>query len=151
MGKGKTSARIKPGYVIAPADVVEPNMSVEDWADFQQGLTLFRAHKFWESHEAWELIWRRHLEPSRIFFQGLIQLAAAYHQVQRGIYHGAVKHFNNALLKLKQFPAEFLTVDVGRLVQAIEKSCDEVEHLGQERLLEFDEALFPIISFASRS
>lgn len=143
MPKGDTSARIKPDYFISSKDVVEPNMSAEDWSDFQQGVHLFQAHRFWDSHEAWELIWRRHLEPSRIFFQGLIQVAAACHQIQRGIYHGAVKHFNNARLKLRQFPEVFLTVDVADLVQAIERCCAEVARLGPEQLSEFDETLFP--------
>ena len=135
------SARMKEAYLIRAADVVEPPMSAEDWADFEKGVRLFNCREHWESHEAWEQVWRRHKEPSRIFFQGLIQLAAAYHQLRRGIYHGTVKHYNNSYFKLKQFPDRFLGVDVGALRRKIEQGLAEVERLGQERMDEFPQDL----------
>ena len=135
------SARMKRAYLIDVADVVEPAMSVEDWMDFERGVRLFNSREHWESHEAWEQVWRRHAEPSRIFFQGLIQLAAAYHQLQRGIYHGTVKHYNNSYFKLKQFPVRFLGVDVGALKRNIELGLAEVERLGPEGMVEFPQDL----------
>lgn len=128
------SARMKPGYQIAPHEVVEPDMSETDWQDFERGIALFNRGEYWESHEAWELVWRRHLEPSRIFFQGLIQLAAAYHQLGRGIFHGVIKHFNNAGSKLGQFPDVFLGLDVKVLKAAIRDGRRKAEALGEENL-----------------
>ena len=151
MSKLDTSARIKPAYVLAKKDVIEPSLSGIDWQDLQRGIDLFHAHKFWASHEAWEAVWRRHTQPSRIFFQGLIQMAAACHQIQQGVCHGAVKHCNNALLKLKQFPDGFLGVGVLGLVYAIEACRDAVEQLGEAGLGDFDESLFPVIDFVKRS
>ena len=141
------SARMKRAYHINAEDVVEPAMSVEDWMNFEKGVRLFNGREHWESHEAWEQVWRRHTEPSRIFFQGLIQLAAAYHQLQRGIYHGTVKHYNNSYFKLKQFPRRFLGVDVGVLKRKIEHGLAEVERLGPERMDEFPQDLVAEVIF----
>jgi len=141
------SARVKRAYRISAADVVEPPMSDEDWADFEKGVALFNGREHWESHEAWEQVWRRHAEPSRIFFQGLIQLAAAYHQLGRGIYHGTVKHYNNSYYKLKQFPARFLGVDVGALKRRIEQGLAEVKRLGPERMDEFPRDLVAGVAY----
>lgn len=141
------SARVKQAYLISAEDVVEPSMSAEDWADFEQGVVLFNCREHWESHEAWEQVWRRHTEPSRIFFQGLIQLAAAYHQLRRGIYHGTVKHYNNSQFKLKQFPARFMGVDVDALRRKIEQGLAEVERLGPERMEEFPQHLVARVLF----
>lgn len=142
------SARMKQAYLITAEDAVEPPMSAEDWTDFEKGVRLFNDREYWESHEAWEQVWRRHNEPSRIFFQGLIQLAAAYHQLRRGIYHGTVKHCNNSYFKLKQFPAGFLGVDVGALRRKIEQGLTEVERLGQERMHEFPEDLMAEVVYS---
>jgi len=68
---------------------------------------LFNAGEFWEAHEAWEKIWQRHDESWRYFIQGLIQAAAAHHQLRRGIRHGAIKHLENALAKLESAPPNF--------------------------------------------
>jgi len=72
-------------------------------------------------------------------------VAAACHQIGRGIYHGTMKHFHNALLKLKQFPDMFLSIDALGLVQTIERCCEHVKRLGRERLREFDAVFFPVI------
>ena len=135
------AARQKPQYQIAPEDVVEPELSGEDRADFAKGVEFFNRGEYWESHEAWEMVWRRHPEPSRIFYQGLIQLAAAYHQLHRGIHHGVVKHFNNAEMKLVPFSPRFLNVNVEVLVAAIRSGRAEAERLREQRIGEFDRDL----------
>ncbi len=126
-------------------DLPEPRMSELDQADFSKGIQLFNQAKFWESHEAWEEIWRRHAENSRIFFQGLIQVAAGLHQLNQGVYHGLVKHYRNALWKLKPFQPEFLGVDVKDLVGKVEQGLAEVKQLGAKNLDKFNKDLIPKI------
>jgi predicted metal-dependent hydrolase len=77
-------------------------------------MRLFNAGQYWEAHEAWEKIWQRHREPWRYFIQGLIQAAAAHHQLRRGIKHGVIKHLRNALAKLDAAPAEFAGLAIDR-------------------------------------
>jgi predicted metal-dependent hydrolase len=104
---------------------------------------LFNAGKFWESHEAWEKIWQRHPEPWRYFVQGLIQAAAAHHQLRRGIRHGVIKHLRNALVKLDVAPADFAGLELGsfraylhRLLDAIEASEPTSDFPFQLRLIQ---------------
>jgi predicted metal-dependent hydrolase len=47
----------------------------------------------------------------KLFLQGLIQLAAAYHHVQRGTYSGGLRLFDAALEKLGRVPAGYGGVD----------------------------------------
>jgi len=70
MDKPGTAARIKPSYILSATDIVEPTMSGEDWVDLQRGLDLFHAHKFWESHEAWEAIGADIWNRVGFFFKG---------------------------------------------------------------------------------
>ena len=98
-------------YQLRPAPpeaaLSSPEFTAEDLEDLREGVRLFNAGKYWDSHEAWEKIWQRHTEPWRFFVQGLIQAAAAHHQIQRGIRHGAIKHLKNALAKLHTAPSDF--------------------------------------------
>jgi hypothetical protein len=49
---------------------------------FARGARLFDAGEFFEAHEAWEARWRVATdETERRFFQGLIQVAAAFHKL----------------------------------------------------------------------
>ncbi|MFQ5640373.1 MAG: DUF309 domain-containing protein [bacterium] len=120
-------------------------MSETDWDDFDRGIALFNSGQFWESHEAWEDIWRRHPEKSRIFFQGLIQVAAGLYQLRRNIYHGVEKHFRNALWKLRLFQPTFLGINVKHIVNIVEAGHREVLRLGRNRLHDYDTKLIPTI------
>lgn len=75
------------------------------------GIELFNAHKFWHAHEAWEEPWLTAEGDPRQFLQGLIQLAAAYHHVQRGTFRGGVRLFDAALRRLSDFPPNYANVD----------------------------------------
>lgn len=121
--------------------LTEPNMSAQDWNDFRRGMVLFNEGKFWESHEAWEEVWKRHPENSRLFFQGLIQVAAGLHQLERNIFHGAEKHFRNALWKLKPFQPVFLGVDVKKVVAVVEGGHRELLRSEKSDLKKIKEAL----------
>jgi hypothetical protein len=149
MHKDHERARERPAYTILAEAAVEPDLSEEDWRDLHRGAALFSQGAYWESHEAWEQVWRRCDAPSRIFFQGLIQLAAAYHQLERGVYHGVVKHFNNASAKLGQFPDRFLGVDVGSVCRCIDDGRVRVKQLGASALGEFERHRIPTITFGN--
>jgi len=118
-----------------------PLLTQQDREDFAAGIVLFNSGRFWESHEAWESVWQRHTGDDRIFFQGLIQVAAAMHQLQRYIYHGADKHFRNALWKLKPFAPTCLGIDVAGLVAAIETGHAELQRLGRANIAAVQQSL----------
>jgi predicted metal-dependent hydrolase len=103
--KSSNLYRLRPAPPHAAAST--PKLSETDCADLDEGIVLFNDGRFWDAHEAWERIWQRHDEPWRFFVQGLIQAAAAHHQLQRGVRHGAVKHLLNALAKLDGAPPGF--------------------------------------------
>lgn len=77
--------------------------NARDGLSLQSGIDLFNAQKFWEAHEAWERDWLAAEGEPKLFLQGLIQLAAAYHHVQRRTFRGGVRLFDAALEKLSRF------------------------------------------------
>jgi Domain of unknown function (DUF309) len=56
-----------------------------DWTQgaLAEGLRLYHAGEFFAAHEAWEGVWLRAQEPEKKFLQGLIQVTAAFHHLQR--------------------------------------------------------------------
>ncbi len=115
-------------------NLTEPLLSGIDRVDFQQGIVLFNNKLFWESHEAWEQVWKRHAQNNRIFFQGMIQIAAGMHQLQRQIPHGVEKHFRNAQWKLKPFAPVCLGLDVTYLLEALDAGLKELFRLGPRKI-----------------
>jgi len=110
----------KPGEV-DPALLTEPLLSDSDLGLLDRGLFLFNEGRYWDAHEAWEELWHRRTEESRIFFQGIIQIAAAFHLLHRpGRRHGALGNFRKAEENLRLFPSRFLGFDVTGLLAMID-------------------------------
>jgi len=131
--------------------LVEPSMTPEDWADYREGWKLFNEYKFWHAHESWEQVWKRRPEESRIFFQGIIQLAAAYHLLLvKKRYGGMMRNFEKAEEKLKLFPDRFLRVDVAYLLDSLRQARVEAKRLGPSRLDQFQIELIPSTSLRPR-
>jgi len=126
----------------------ELEMTTEDWQEFEHGVQLFNSGKFWNSHEAWEEVWRRHDEDERLFLQGIIQLAAAFHQlVGRKSFKGMMNNFDKANTKLELFRPEFLGVQVDPLLEAIRWSKEEALRLGDAELEKFNVNKIPKMMF----
>jgi predicted metal-dependent hydrolase len=112
------------------------------------GIALFNSGKFWEAHEAWEEIWMNHPEDGRFFIQGLIQLAAAYHQLQKKVYRGVVIHLKQAQERLKLFPSDFLGIDVSPILEVIDDSLAAIE--ARPSLVEVDWAALEVVRIQRR-
>jgi len=101
----------------------EPLIGADDRALLRVGIELFDAGEFWEAHERWETIWQRESRPIRSFYQGLIQIAAAYHHWTvthrpKGVELGIAK----GIEKLTWYRPEYLGVDLAKMI-------DEAEHM----------------------
>lgn len=96
---------------------MDPDLPQKFEADFREGIEHFNACRFWESHESWERIWLVADPTIRPFIQGLIQIAAALHHVQRGTPRGAVRLVDAALHKLAPYPESFLRIERTSLVR----------------------------------
>jgi predicted metal-dependent hydrolase len=125
------------------------NLSPDEETDLERGIALFNSGQFWEAHEAWEEIWKNHPEDGRFFIQGLIQLAAAYHQLGKRIYRGVVIHLKQAQERLKLFPPVFLGIEVLPILQVIDDSLDAIET--QPSLPEVDWNALKIVRIRRRS
>ena len=138
--------RKKTAAEVQSATLTEPALTDEDWRDYAEGWRLFSERRFWHAHEVWESIWKRHPEDSRIFFQGIIQFAAAYHLLLvKKRYGGMMRNFEKAEEKLKLFGGMYLRVDVAHLLNAINEARIEVARIGQDHLDRFDVSIIPTI------
>ncbi|HJQ37587.1 MAG TPA: DUF309 domain-containing protein [Thermoanaerobaculia bacterium] len=116
----------------------------------EKGVELFNSHHFWHAHEAWEERWLIATGDEKLFLQGLIQLAAAYHHVQRGTFSGAIRLFDAAFAKLEPFPPGHAGVDRAAAVETARRhrtriaNGDEIDAREYPRLaLQFDSTLRP--------
>jgi uncharacterized protein len=88
-----------------------------DWTEgaLAEGLRHYDAGEFFAAHEAWESVWLPAQEPEKTFLQGLIQVTAAFHHLQRDNRLGTARLLRAALGRLERFPAYFGGISVDLL------------------------------------
>lgn len=84
---------------------------------FLEGVDRFNERRYWDAHESWERLWLCASPPLKQFLQGLIQLAAAYHHLERGTIPGGLRLFDAALEKLTPYPPGYCGIDRAALVR----------------------------------
>ncbi len=92
-----------------------------DWnlGALADGLRCYRSEEFYTAHEHWESVWLQCQEPERTFLQALIQVAAAFHHLQRNNLPGATAMLRKALWRLEPYPARFESVEIASLRQEV--------------------------------
>ena len=78
---------------------------------------LFNLEKFFEAHEVLEGLWRETQGTERDFYQGLIQIAAAFVHVQKKNFDGARKLFGTATKYLEKFPEIYEGLELKKLLE----------------------------------
>jgi len=125
--------------------LIEPILLPEEQEMFNEGISLFNKREFWRAHESWENLWHRRPEESRIFYQGLIQAAAAYHlAIERPRVSGAIRNFEKSLEKLELFAPRFLGIDITGLITTMRVAVASLRREGSAGL-EFPENLIPVL------
>lgn len=78
-------------------------------------MALFNSGEFFKAHEVWEELWLATAESEKIFLQGLIQCAAAFHHYTRGNRNGARSLLAAAVEKLEKFPDNHSGINLSAL------------------------------------
>ena len=108
-----------------------------------RGAELFNRGLYWEAHEAWEELWLELEDEPKLFVQGLIQLAAAYHKATVQMQpRGCVKLHRSALEKLAP------GVQTEPLLAAARRTLAEAERWLAGDVPAIDRALIPRIGLA---
>ena len=112
------------------------------------GADRFNAGLYFEAHEAWEEVWLDAERPLRHFYQGLIQVAAAFVHLRRDEYPGTVKLLHEGIRKLEACPPATLGVDLARFTRETRLIETRVLELGEKRIREIEPEALPKVAMA---
>ena len=86
--------------------------------EYLEFIRLFNDERFFEAHEVLEALWRRENGTPKPFYQGLIQIAAAFVHLQKGTPAGAPPLYQKAFSHLEPFLPSFSGLDLNVLLTA---------------------------------
>jgi len=120
--------------------LTEPIITNSDEFDYEklrQGIILFNSAEFFKAHEVWEELWLTARETDKLFLQGMIQLAAAFHHYTRGNLKGTKSLLEAGLGKLRKFPKEYRGANLNALLRAADSCLGAVTRGGSAAVAEF--------------
>lgn len=86
---------------------------------FKEGIQLFNSQKFFECHEVLETLWLKAQGDEKVFLQGIIQVAAAFHHFSRGNPAGTQSLLEEGCNKLGRFGDTRSGLDLAGLLAQI--------------------------------
>ena len=87
--------------------------------DLRRGIALFNGSEFFEAHEVLEDVWRAAPKDQKRYFQGLVQIAVAYHHFSTGNEVGMRSVMQRAMRNLEDCPAEFYGIKAVLLKKSV--------------------------------
>jgi predicted metal-dependent hydrolase len=86
------------------------------------GLELIRSGRFFEAHEELELVWRAAGAAERDFYQGLVHVAVAWYQAERGRPVATARQLEKASRRLAPFAPRHRGVEVAAVLAQVERA-----------------------------
>jgi uncharacterized protein len=102
-------------------------MEAQDDPRLQKGIDEFNQQLFFECHETLEELWLEERGEDRMFYQGIIQIAAGYFKLQQGVPAGAIKLWRMGLEKIEPYSPVYLGVELASFSAAVERNLEELE------------------------
>lgn len=129
----------------------ELTLSEEDYFELEHSVQLFNECNFLHAREAWEILLERHKKDKRVFFQGLIKLATAYHQLTtQNKVRTFIKAIPNIIKVLKPFQPKYLGINVENLISLLNFVKKETEQNRAKPLEEFKQQLIIKLQYYKR-
>ena len=91
-----------------------------------EGLELVRRGEYFAAHEELETAWRSAAEGERDFCQGLVHVAVAWYQAERGRRTGCARQLEKARRRLGPYAPAHRGIDVAAILQQVDRAAARV-------------------------
>lgn len=87
--------------------------------EYFRGIALFNEGRFFDAHEVLEDVWRGASHPEKRIWQGLVQVAVAFHHYSTGNRVGMRSVLVRAMKNLGEHPRNFHGIHLAQLLQSL--------------------------------
>jgi hypothetical protein len=138
-------------YGAALAEWVPDETASAQTNALRKGVLLFNHQLFFEVHEVLEAQWVNETGEEKRFFQGLIQLAVAFHHLGNNNLRGALSLLRDGMAKIAPHQPAFLGIELRDFLLNVQACRAELLQLGPEGLESFPPEKIPRLRFQDES
>ena len=130
-----------------------PGSSSKAWdppSELVEAISLFNRRYYWEAHEVLEELWLEVRGPERLFYQGIIQAAAAFYHVLNANPRGVLKLAQDSQDKLKKYFPSYESIPLKELFDNLEDFKNQAREILGNTRSGFDYDKLPKISIEEK-
>jgi uncharacterized protein len=110
-------------------------------------LEEFNTRQFYNCHDTLEAIWIESQPPTKLFYQGLIQMAVGLYHLENRNWQGAVTLLRSGIDRLEYFCPRYFGVELTPLLDQGDQLLEQLYDLGPEMMDQLDLSTLPTISY----
>jgi predicted metal-dependent hydrolase/bacterioferritin-associated ferredoxin len=114
-----------------------------------EAISLFNRHYYWECHEVLEKEWMDEYGKKRLFYQGIIQAAAALYHVLNANPAGVIRLAAEASNKLQAYRPKYLGVPLEDLLEKLSLFIAEAKEILAQSRSGFDYLKLPYLTIGT--
>ena len=112
-----------------------------------QAILLFNHQLYFETHELVEALWLEENGHLKMFLQGIIQVAVAFHHLLYHNYYGATVLIKDGTDKLRPYAPYESGLDIRQFLEDLEPCRQRLQQFDQKTIHKFETGLIPKMVF----
>ena len=105
--------------------------------EFWQGIDQFNSQEFYACHDTLEALWMDSSEPSKKFYQGILQIAVACHHLNNHNWRGAVILLGEGVRRLSDYQPFYEGIDTSSLLDQSLQLLEALQKIQPEEISNF--------------
>ncbi len=109
--------------------------------EFWQGIDQFNNQEFYACHDTFEALWMDSCEPTKKFYQGILQIAVGCHHLGNHNWRGAVILLGEGVRRISDYQPSYEGIDTSSLLDQSLELLETLQQIQPEEISKFAEQL----------
>ena len=105
--------------------------------EFWQGIEEFNQQEYYACHDTLEALWMEAMEPTKKFYQGILQIAVGLYHLSNHNWRGAVTSMGEGMRRLDYFKPDYFNINVEELIDQTANLLRAMQEAGPEKVADF--------------
>ena len=106
-------------------------------AEFWQGIEEFNRGEYYACHDTLEALWMEAMEPTKKFYQGILQIAVGLYHLSNHNWRGAVTSMGEGMRRLDYYRPDYFEINVEELIGQTANLLGAMQEAGPEQVADF--------------
>lgn len=112
-------------------------MNEEIPPEFWQGIEQFNQQDYYACHDTLEALWMEAMEPTKKFYQGILQIAVGLYHLSNKNWRGAVTSMGEGMGRLEYFKPDYFEINIEQLIEETANLLLELQQAGADQVADF--------------